>query len=676
MELMLKIEGKNAQFPFNYRIFAIKPAAMNNEQENLNNTPDSENPENVSADIPAVETSSTPAENNNAEYSPADIPSEITVQMDEIEVEKVTSPEEIAAAKAEQERKQKEDDAKEIARLESLTPEELFQEMKALVEENKPGINNSSYFQHHKIVLSKIQTDTLQEPGSEVDTSDENTSVENEKQHPLLHEVNLLTNNFRSQFNDFISNKKKSNDDAIASRRAIIERLKNLYTNAGPNTNYFKEIRAIKADWIAAGQVNKADYKLLQEDYFFHLERFNAMLDMNKEYLVQTYSDNLETRKKLIEAAKQLENEENVQKAINELRFLHKKWKEEAGPVVEEHRESTWNEFAEISSKIHAKKESSSPYSEEEKQKHIQNREEILQKIKDESQKKYSNHSEWKKSSDAMNLLREEFVNSGKIRIPKETADSQWDRFREYTKDYTHEKNEFYKTQKNTYQVNIDSKNSFIEQVKNATQEITEETKESAINLVKKLQEEWRTIGQVPRSLSDTLWNDFRDACNNFFDEVRKSKGFSDDNWEDNLNKKKEIITQIQAVEINSGTEKLLKTLRAQWDAIGKVPRNAMDINKEFNDLFYAKAREAGITVSQKNTGGASGNNQDALRNARSAILDLESRIANTENNLLFFANASRENPLLKDTYAKLDADKEKLASLKADLKRLNSELI
>ena len=39
---------------------------------------------------------------------------------------------------------------------------------------------------------------------------------------------------------------------------------------------------------------------------------------------------------------------------------------------------------------------------------------------------------------------------------------------------------------------------------------------EIAVPLFKKLQEDWKKIGHVPRSMTNKVWDDFREACNTF----------------------------------------------------------------------------------------------------------------------------------------------------------------
>ena len=63
----------------------------------------------------------------------------------------------------------------------------------------------------------------------------------------------------------------------------------------------------------------------------------------------------------------------------------------------------------------------------------------------------------------------------------------------------------------------------------------------------------------------------------------------------------------------------------------------------------------------------------DKARKIKNQVADLEAEIATLENNLGFFSNPSRENPLLKDTYANIDDKKAQLETLKQNLHKIIS---
>ena len=61
----------------------------------------------------------------------------------------------------------------------------------------------------------------------------------------------------------------------------------------------------------------------------------------------------------------------------------------------------------------------------------------------------------------------------------------------------------------------------------------------------------------------------------------------------------------------------------------------------------------------------------DRARKLKVLITDVENQIVTLENNLNFFSDSSRENPLLKDTYQKIDAKKQQLEEMKQELREI-----
>ena len=67
---------------------------------------------------------------------------------------------------------------------------------------------------------------------------------------------------------------------------------------------------------------------------------------------------------------------------MNELQYLHKLWKEEAEPVAEEFRDSTWDEFKEISNVIHQRKAELFAQIETDQKINLEKKNEIIEKLK------------------------------------------------------------------------------------------------------------------------------------------------------------------------------------------------------------------------------------------------------------------------------------------------------
>ena len=108
--------------------------------------------------------------------------------------------------------------------------------------------------------------------------------------HPSQTKLSALIHLFREKNDEYSKKQEANHSKNLEERQGIIEKLKTLYTNTEVGTNLFKAIREIKEDWKNAGQVAKSEFKILNNNYFHHLNQFYQMLDLNKEYMEQELS--------------------------------------------------------------------------------------------------------------------------------------------------------------------------------------------------------------------------------------------------------------------------------------------------------------------------------------------------------------------------------------------------
>lgn len=394
------------------------------------------------------------------------------------------------------------------------------------------------------------------------------------------------------------------------------------------------------------------------------------MLDMNKEYMEQEYAHNLEKRLHIIERAKELENEPAVQKALNELQYLHKLWKEEAEPVAEEFREKTWEEFKEISNKIHERKTELSAQIEQEQQENLEKKNKIIGEIvKISNPEKEPNHNYWQNAIKKIEDLRTEFLKIGSV--PRKESNQNWNDFKVNLRNFNTKKNEFYKGLKNNQQSNLEEKLKLIQTAKDNS---LSEDWEITVPLFKKLQEDWKKIGHVPRSMTNKVWDEFREACNTFFNNYREKNNAVSDNWKENFKNKKQLLDQLKEITDQEGSIEKIEAIKTSWNNIGKVPREKIGINTEFNKTLREKLKLNKIFEFDLKEEGLSENQlTDKARKIKNQIADLEAEIVKMENNLSFFSNSNRENPLLKDTFDKIDEKKAQLEAMKLSLHKIVS---
>ena len=554
----------------------------------------------------------------------------------------------------------------EQTNLDTLSVKELLSEMENIVNKPDAGAHAKKFNQLKDKAYHLIQDEIADKKHDFVEEGNDMEDFSYE--HPEQSKYSALVSIFKEKLDTFNKNQEKEHQENLEKRNQIIEKLKNLYINTEPNTNLFRAIREIKEEWANAGAVAKSEFKNLNHNYFHHLNQFYQMLDLNKEYREQEYAHNLEKRKSIIARAEKLINEASVQKALNELQYLHRLWKEEAEPVAEEFRDSTWEAFKEISNKIHERKSELLAQIEVEQQKALEKKNEIIAKLKNfASSKEAVTHNYWQQAIKQVEQLRSEFLKLGNV--PKKLSNQNWTEFKTALRTFNAKKNDFYKNLKNSQHVNLEEKQKLISI---AQDNMHSEDWDTAVPLFKKLQEDWKNIGHVPKNQANKVWNDFRDACNTFFNNFREKNASTTDDWKQNYHQKKALLEELKQINNEEGSVEKIEQIKSSWDSIGKVPRNKMSINNEFNKVLKEKLKLNKINVFDlKEENLTEAQLTDKARKIKSQIADLEAEVVKLENNINFFNNPSRENPLLKDTYDKIDEKKVLIESLKQSLHKL-----
>lgn len=501
--------------------------------------------------------------------------------------------------------------------------------------------------------------------------------------NPARREFNAVFNDYRKQIDSFYKEQEKNQQENLKERLQIIDELKALYQEQNTeNTNIFSIFRNLKTRWHNAGPVPKAQAGNVFKTYFHHLDNFYEYLDFNKELRELDYAHNLQVRESIIKRAEELVGEENVQKALNELQYLHRLWKEEAVPVAEEMREVTWQKFKDLTHKIHDRKAELGEKIKAEQEENLTKKQAILDEIAVLSQNpEKKSHAEWQSGIKRLNTLRENFLAIG--RVPKEYNQKMWDAFKAATRDFNHSKNEFYKSLKSEQQTNLEKKQELL---RIAKEHANSTDWNASVQVIKRIQADWKKIGHVPRKFSDSIWKEFKDACNLFFDNYKERGNQVNQAFEENFVKKEALLEEVRNFKTQGNAESDLSAVNdfnVRWNSIGKVPAAKMSINQDFNKAISEIVKSLGLSdneiqdfkmaalVDQIKSGQDGRLLDDEIRKSRKMIDDLEKEINQLETNVGFFANANADSPLLKDVFKQIEEKRSRLVDTEIRLRKL-----
>jgi len=533
------------------------------------------------------------------------------------------------------------------------------------------AIKNSFDVQFSKILADKKAV-FLSEGGESIDFSYSN---------PLKIKFNELSKSYKEERAKYYKNLETQFKDNLELRLNTIEHLKELIENAESKTMYNK-FKDIQDRWRKIGPVAKEKYNDTWRTFHHHVERFYDLLHLNNDFRELEFKHNLEEKLKLITRVEKLSESKDINYLFKQLQVIHKAWKEDVGPVSKESRESVWQKFSAATKKIHDKRHEFYKILKDKYEENIVEKLKIIDQIKAIDFTKNSKHSDWQKSIKVLEELRQVFFKAGSV--PKSESDKIWNKFKEATRKFNRNKNSFYKNIKSVQQENLDEKMKLIEQAESLKD--SEDWKE-VTEVMKKIQADWRKIGHVPRKYSDKIWNQFKGACNHYFDRFHTYQNAGSKEEQEIFDKKKSLLDTIKKEAETSDNVDLdsVKNYIKDWRSLGKVPHSMRHIEAKFSKVVDKLFSSLSIDHKQKEMikfenqmeGLLAQNNLRKLDGEqiyiRKKIDESAREIQQLENNMSFFANAKADNPLLKNVIKNIENYKKDLDVLKSKLSYLSN---
>jgi hypothetical protein len=495
-------------------------------------------------------------------------------------------------------------------------------------------------------------------------------------------QFNEVYSEYREKRNTYYKSLETNLKQNLEKRLQIIEELKALVNVEEDINTTYKNFKDLQEQWRHAGSVPRNHYNDVWRTYHHHVEIFYDFLHLNRELRDLDFKYNLEEKEKLVKSAEALADEPDLNKAFRDLQTLHKIWKEDIGPVDKEHREAIWERFSNATKAMHHRRQEHFKEMEKDFEENLVKKNELIAAITKLAEDIATHHKGLQKQIKELEALRSAFFKAGKV--PQKVNEETWSRFKDAVRAFNRKKNIFYKNLKKEQQDNLDKKRELVTLAISfkESEEWNKVTPE-----MKRIQQEWKQIGHVPRKYSDSIWKEFKTACNHYFDRMHAEKNKASGAETENLEKKNACLEKLQAFEPGKVREEDLATIKSfieEWKSIGRVPFNKKHINDKFNKVIDAILKKLGVTQQEsellkygnKLQQITSKDDEYALQKERSFIKrridEGKSEINQLENNLLFFSNASEDNPLVKEVIQKLNKQKEALKTWKAKLKKIN----
>ena len=496
---------------------------------------------------------------------------------------------------------------------------------------------------------------------------------------PIKKEFNELFRRYKSDRGTYYRSLEEKQQKNLAYRLALIEELKGLI-NVDQNINTtYNQFKDLQKRWKESGQVPRMEANNIWKTYHHHVGHFYDFLHLNRELRELDFKFNLEEKLKICEQAETLAAMDDISKAFRHLQTLHKKWKDELGPVDKEHSEQVWERFSAATKIIHDKRRYFLKNQEEIFEENLMKKQAIITQIQDLLATEISSKTNIHQFTKTYEGLRESFFEVGKI--PTKKRDAIWDEFKKTAKVFRKKRTQYYKQLKRIFAENNEKRKALIEQV----QALKTETnfKETTPKIIA-LQKEWKTTFPVSRKDEGELWAEFRGACNEYFDKLDATRNKASKEEQEHFAQKSKLLDTLKKALDNNDESLEIDTIVSNWNSIGRVPKNKSKIEHEFSRLAEKAYKSAGLSkaeITQKSyqnkLDGMRGNDDTIRKETHSLkrrIDEIKQEIIQLETNLQFFGKNQEKNPIVVKVRQDIAKQQERLDEL-TEKKRLIRQL-
>ncbi len=557
----------------------------------------------------------------------------------------------------------------------SLSKEEIISRLRNIVEEK--DVNAHKEVTALKQALFAIrQREINEEMNSFVDAGN-NPADFSATPDEAENEGKELVAAFRVIRTEYLEAEERRLKENLEKKQEIVKEMKSIVEDTDNVNQHFTRFQELQKNFRDIKGVTPSAEADIWKEFQQVSEQFYDTLKINKELRDLDFKKNLEAKRRLIAEAIALQAEETIVEASRKLQQLHAEWRE-IGPVVKDLRDSIWEEFKEASSIIHRKHQEFFDRRKEEEKKNEEAKAALCEEVENIDRSTLTSFASWEEATSRIKEIQAKWRTIGFA--SRKVNNEIFARFRKACDDFFEAKSAYIIEVKSSLQSNYEKKLGLCEKAEALA--AVEDSRE-AVNEALKLQAEWKSIGTVPRKVSDEIWERFSKACREIFDRRRKESNARHNEENANLQAKRDVIAALKEIPTDIDRREGLrqvKELQNKWGEIGHVPFKSKDKvyaeYREVCDRLYGEFNAGREQERRKNFDAQldtmKGDNRK-LRSERDRlmrVLEAKQQELKTYNNNLGFFNikSAQGNSMVKEM-------ERKMSRIEADIKDLKAKI-
>lgn len=341
---------------------------------------------------------------------------------------------------------------------------------------------------------------------------------------PLPPEAEQQNGRFQALMDEFEKHKvehlvklREKEEENLLGKLAILDKIKALVATINAETTDWdrldQQIEEFANQWKKVGRVAKEKSDEVWEQYKTARDNFTAKkLEFNTAFKAEL-EKNIKSKEAIIAKATALLEESDLALASKEMNILHRRWRD-SGPVPKEKSDELWNAFKEVFEKFDGIRDENIEVIRAAEQQNYEAKEALCERAEAMAADEGSLNQK-----DLIEKLYNEWNALGPV--PKRKTKTIWKRFKKAIDALQKNRRNHFKQLRSEQKDNLQRKRDITAKILELAEA---EDKEAALAEVKTLQQEFGSIGFVPIKFKNKAWDEYRAACDAFFNALRGSK--------------------------------------------------------------------------------------------------------------------------------------------------------
>lgn len=493
---------------------------------------------------------------------------------------------------------------------------------------------------------------------------------------------------YKKNRDNFIESQRAEQDANLLRKNEILDEMKSLSEDPEREGAYDAFIN-LQQQYREIGSTPLEHRDKLRERSRFYADRFFDARNKQKELRELDHQKNLELKTNVVERLEQLAQEDATPENTRTVRQLQDEW-QKLGKVPMERLKTVLDRYRQALDTFFEKLHASNAEHQRMREENLEAKRQIIAHLGDLVTVESQTPKAWTEAEAKINEFVAQFKALGPV--PRKNSEEIWGQLNATLKQFYQGRSEFFKQRKKASAEIVRNKQHLIEEVKKLAEVGPRDGNKQR---VLDLQQKWKTSGNLHNKQNEELWQEFREACDQFFGRIKEEQNSLHGDMLANLAKKKEIIAEIEALTAADTLDRdiieVLRTSRTEFNAVGHVPFKEKDnirdaYNAAVNRLVTKFKPEAAAGMSGSETAemlsfqiGAQAMANDPKRissekfKLNKDIRKFEDEISTLENNMEFFRNSKNAGQFRESMEKQVSELKNRINNLRQKIRMLDN---